>query len=110
MGSFSKTNPFWRQIKVAILGVSEDLGISGRWRYQVAAFGVVGAPWFLERLLVSWEMLAANNSGVCHGSTACGVSSDSAPSDSARQVPQFCGIPSHDGTQHDRLEEGRRPE
>ena len=32
-----------------------------------------------ERVLVSWEML--------------------------RQVPQSCGIPSHDGTQHDRSEE-----
>ena len=27
--------------------------------------------------------VAANDSGVCRGSTACGVSSDSAPSDSA---------------------------
>ena len=27
--------------------------------------------------------VAADNSGVCRGSTACGVSSDSAPSDSA---------------------------
>jgi hypothetical protein len=55
---------------------------------------MAGVPPLLEGLLVPWEMVAANNNGVCHGGTACGVSSDSAPSDSARQAQ-------HDGADGD---------
>jgi hypothetical protein len=42
-----------------------------------------------------WTMeesaVAANDSGVCHRSTACGVSSDSAPSDSAHRSAATTG-------------------
>jgi hypothetical protein len=51
----------------------------------------------IDRVLGSetTETVAANYSGVS--------------SDSARQVPQSCGIPSHDGTQGDRPEKQRQP-
>src|ERR1017187_3394183 len=53
----------------------------------------MGAAWTANQV--------GNDRDRCRGSTACGVSSDS-----ARQVPQSCGIPSYDGTQGDSLGSG----